>query len=59
MTDYTGEGLIECQDCGAMVPSFESLIDLLGAPEHMTPCFRRSSTPPCTTPAVATATARR
>jgi hypothetical protein len=40
MTDYTGEGLIKCQDCGATVPSFESLIDLPGAPEHMTPCFR-------------------
>jgi len=35
-----GEGLIKCPDCGAMVPSFESLIDLPGAPEHGTPCFR-------------------
>jgi hypothetical protein len=40
MSGYIGEGLIECHDCGAMVPSFESLIDLPGAPEHMTPCFR-------------------
>ena len=40
MTDYIGEGLIKCHDCGAMVPSIESLIDLPGAPEHMTPCFR-------------------
>jgi hypothetical protein len=33
-------GLIKCHACGAMVPSFESLIDRPGAPEHMTPCFR-------------------
>ena len=38
--DYAGEGLIKCHACGAMVPSIESLIDLPGAPEHMTPCFR-------------------
>jgi hypothetical protein len=24
--DYAGEGLIKCHACGAMVPSFESLI---------------------------------
>ena len=40
MTEYVGEGLIKCHDCSAMVPSFESLIDLPGAPEHMARCFR-------------------
>jgi hypothetical protein len=40
MTEYLGEGLIKCHDCAAMVPSIESLIDLPGAPEHMTACFR-------------------
>ncbi len=40
MTGYVGEGLIECHDCGAMVPSIESLIDLPGAPEHTTSSFR-------------------
>ncbi len=40
MIDRIGEGLIKCPDCGAMVPSFASLIDQPGAPEHMTLCFR-------------------
>lgn len=40
MSYNTGEGLIRCHDCGAVVPSVASLIDLPGAPEHMTPYFR-------------------
>jgi hypothetical protein len=38
--DYAGEGLIKCDVCSAMVPSFESIIDLPGAPEDGQPCFR-------------------
>jgi hypothetical protein len=40
VTNHFGDGLIKCYDCGAMVPSHASLIDLPGASEHMTPCFR-------------------
>jgi hypothetical protein len=40
MIKSAGEGLIECRDCGAMVPSFAGLIDAPGTPEHLTPCFR-------------------
>ena len=40
MSGYLGEGLITCHVCSAMVPSFESIIDLPGAPEHGQPCFR-------------------
>ena len=40
MIDRIGEGLIKRPDCGAMVPSFASLIDQPAAPEHMTLCFR-------------------
>ena len=39
MTDHFGAGLIKCYDCGAMVPSVASMLDMPGAPEHMTPCF--------------------
>lgn len=48
MTEYMGEGLIKCHDCGAVVPSFESLIDLPGTPEHVMPCSVRSWMPPST-----------
>ncbi len=50
MTGYMGEGLIKCHDCGAMVPSFESLIDLPGAPEHMTTYFKPDLDPAMHTP---------
>jgi hypothetical protein len=40
MSGYLGEGLIKCHVCSAMVPSFESIIALPGAPEDGQHCFR-------------------
>jgi len=39
MSGDFGDGLIKCHVCSAMVPSFESIIDLPGAPEDGQPCF--------------------
>jgi hypothetical protein len=40
LDDYTGDGLIQCPDCSAIVPYFDSAIYAPGTPEHLLPCVR-------------------
>lgn len=40
MSGYLGEGLIRCHICCAVVPYFEGIIDLPGAPDDGQRCFR-------------------